>query len=93
VLRWFSRRSLLERDDAHQMLAWESSGFLIDAKVCIAGSDRAGLQRLLRYCARPPFALERSENVNENRILYRLPHSAMVAPSSPRWSSSTTSPP
>jgi hypothetical protein len=73
VLRWFSRHSLLERDDARQMLAWESSGFLIDATVCIAGSDRAGLQLLLRYCARPQFALERIEQVNENRILYRFP--------------------
>jgi hypothetical protein len=73
VLRWFSRHSLLERDDAREMLTWENSGFSIDATVCIAGSDRAGLERLLRYCARPPFALERIEQVNEDRILYRLP--------------------
>jgi hypothetical protein len=31
--------------------------------VCIASHDRAGLERLLRYCARPPFALERIEQV------------------------------
>ena len=41
--------------------------------MCIAGHDRAGLERLLRYCARPPFALERIEQVNEDRIVYRLP--------------------
>jgi hypothetical protein len=41
--------------------------------VCIAGPDRAGLERLLRYCARQPFALERIEQVNEERIVYRLP--------------------
>jgi hypothetical protein len=29
--------------------------------VRIEGPDRAGLERLLRYCARPPFALERLE--------------------------------
>jgi hypothetical protein len=39
------------------MLAWASSGFSRDASVRIAGHDRAGLERLLRYCARPPFAL------------------------------------
>ena len=27
--------------------------------MCIAAHDRAGLERLLRYCARPPFALAR----------------------------------
>ena len=55
------------------MLAWEHGGFSLDASVCIAGPDRAGLERLLRYCARPPFALERIEQVNEDRIVYRLP--------------------
>ncbi len=34
-----------------------------------------GLERLLRYCARPPFALERLELVGEHRVIYiyRLP--------------------
>ena len=73
VLRWFSRHGLLDPDDARDMLAWANSGFSLDASVCIAGHDRAGLERLLRYCARPPFALERIEQVNEDRIVYRLP--------------------
>ena len=34
-------------------------GFSVDAGVCIAGADRARLERLLRYCARPLFAMER----------------------------------
>ena len=55
------------------MLAWANSGFSLDVSVCIAGPDRAGLERLLRYCARPPFALERIEQVSEDRIVYRLP--------------------
>ncbi|MCH7532425.1 MAG: transposase [Gemmatimonadetes bacterium] len=42
------------------MLSWQGSGgFSIDASVRIEGEDRAGVERLLRYCARPPFALER----------------------------------
>ncbi len=44
-----------------------------DRSVGIAGQDRAGLERLLRYCARPPFALERLEQVNEHQIIYQLP--------------------
>ncbi|MCH7935445.1 MAG: transposase [Gemmatimonadetes bacterium] len=51
------------------------------ASVHIAARDRAGLQRLLRYCARPPFALERLEATRSGatggeRIVYRLPRPA-----------------
>ncbi len=37
--------------------------------------DRAGLERLLRYCARPPFALERLAWAEENPeiLVYQLP--------------------
>ena len=34
-------------------------GFSVEAGVRIAAPDRAGLERLLRYCARPPFAMDR----------------------------------
>lgn len=46
-----------------------SGGFSLDAFVCIHGSDATGRERLLRYCARPPFALERlriQRHVEEN---------------------------
>ncbi len=53
----------------------------IDASVRIEGDDRAGVERLLRYCARPPFALERlhapagiaSLTSSDARLVYRLP--------------------
>jgi hypothetical protein len=48
-------------------------GFSLDAAVRIAGDDRAGLERLLRYCARPAFALERLTQVDAERVVYRLP--------------------
>jgi len=32
---------------------WHSGGFSVDASVRIEATDRAGLERLLRYCARP----------------------------------------
>ncbi len=39
----------------------------------IDGNDRAGLERLLRYCARPPFALERLEQLAHDQLVYRFP--------------------
>jgi hypothetical protein len=37
------------------MLSWQGSGgFSIDAAVRIQADDRAGVERLLRYCARRP---------------------------------------
>ncbi len=39
---------------------WEhGGGFSVDAEVRIEAHERDGLERLLRYCARPAFALER----------------------------------
>jgi len=82
VLRYFHREGLLERHVTDDMLTWQASGgFSIDASVHIAARDRAGLERLLRYCARPPFALERLEAnsygaTGGERVVYRLPHPA-----------------
>jgi hypothetical protein len=50
-----------------------NSGLSLDAAVRVGAHDRAGLERLLRYCARPPFALERLELLDGERVLYRLP--------------------
>jgi hypothetical protein len=46
-----------------------------------SGDDRAGIERLIRYCARPPLALERLHALEDSgilasedaRLLYRLP--------------------
>jgi hypothetical protein len=65
VIRWFRLARLLDAAAATDMLAWENSGFSIDASVRITLIDRdvpsyfQSLEHLLRYCARPPFALER----------------------------------
>jgi hypothetical protein len=58
-----------------------TGGFSIDASVRIEGHDCHGLERLVRYCARPPFALHRLHAMGGNealrspeaRLLYRLP--------------------
>jgi hypothetical protein len=39
----------------------------------VGAQDRAGLERRLRYCARPPFALARLELLDAERVVYRLP--------------------
>jgi len=63
------------------MLTWQGSGgFSVDAAVRIEAEDRAGIERV-RYCARPPFALERLHALDsapalaspESRLLYRFP--------------------
>jgi hypothetical protein len=65
MIRWFRLAHLLDASAAADMFAWENSGFSIDASVRIVMIDRdvpsyfQSLEHLLRYCARPPFALER----------------------------------
>ena len=74
VLRWFTRAGHLDGADARDMADWDhGGGFSLDASVRIEGRDRCGLERLLRYCARPPFALERLEQVRDDQLVYRLP--------------------
>ena len=61
VIRWFRRSRLLDATAAADMLAWQNSGFSVDASVRITLVDRdvpsyfRSLEHLLRYCARPPF--------------------------------------
>ncbi|MFG1691364.1 transposase, partial [Gemmatimonadota bacterium] len=76
VLRHFRRHGLLEPYDAEDMLTWDhGGGFSLDARVRIEATDRAGLERLIRYCARGPFALDRLHLVDNrsDQILYILP--------------------
>ena len=70
ILRAFDGRGLLECFEANEMLAYRHSGFSVDTSVCIAAHDRAGLERLLRYCARPPIAMERLRKAG-SELVYR----------------------
>ena len=70
ILRAFVGRGLLKGFEAKEMLGYKHSGFSVDTSVCIAAHDRAGLERLLRYCARPPFALERLRKAG-SELVYR----------------------
>lgn len=47
-------------------------GFSLHANVKIEGHDRDKLEKLCRYTARPPVALERLSETGDGKILYRL---------------------
>jgi hypothetical protein len=56
-------------------VAWPGSrlgrnNWQFDGSVRIEAADRAGRERLLRYCARPPFALDRLRELSPGRLLY-----------------------
>jgi hypothetical protein len=72
VLRYFAKQKFFDKEAVEKMLTYENSGFSLDAKVRIQSWDREGLERLIRYCARPCFA---SENLRWNGpfLSYRLP--------------------
>jgi len=84
LVRWCCRKGFLSREAAADMLTWQHSGFSVDASVRISLADRdvpehyRSLEHLLRYCARPAFALERLSVVpatgnRPERVRYTLP--------------------
>jgi len=74
LLRVVVRRGLPPRDDARAMGQWaHGGGFSVDGSVRIEAADRAGRERLLRYCARPPFALERLRELDPEHLIYDPP--------------------
>ena len=52
--------------------AVEYEGFNLHASVAIAGGDDLGRERLMRYGARPPLALDRLRRLPGGRIGYRI---------------------
>ena len=60
----------MESFDAKDMLAYKHSGFSVGTSVRIEAHDRAGLDRLLRYCARRTFSMERLRKAG-NDLVYR----------------------
>jgi hypothetical protein len=81
-LRAAVRHGALTEEAAEDLRHWaHGGGFSLHAGVLIAANDRAALERLLRYCARPAFASERLEVLGQGdepehadeRIRYTLP--------------------
>jgi hypothetical protein len=48
------------------------SGFSLHAGVAVVGNDRKGLERIARYIARPPIALDRLSVNSKGQVIYRL---------------------
>ncbi|MFQ5516345.1 MAG: transposase [Acidimicrobiia bacterium] len=69
------QHGLLTSEAVAEMSEWEhGGGFSLDASIRIGPNDRAGLERLLRYCARPAFSRERlCWSRNGEQVLYQLP--------------------
>lgn len=71
VLRLFMRQGLFDADQATGMLHWPHSGFHVHDAVWVAADDRAFAQRLARYGARNPVALNRlSYDAEARRVAY-----------------------
>lgn len=74
TLHLFVRRGPLDKADGKAMGQRDhGGGFSVGASVCIEGTDRPGLERLLRYCARPPFALEHLQQLDAKHLCYHNP--------------------
>ena len=72
-LRWLVRHECLDRVAAADMRAWQhGGGWSVDASVRVAAWDRQGLERLVRYCARPPLTSGRLGRLNADTLVYRL---------------------
>ena len=56
------------------MAQWQhGGGFSVDGSVRIEAEDRAGRERRLRYCARPPLALDWLRELDPERLVYDPP--------------------
>ena len=72
-LRWLHRHGHIDDLAAHSLdTADHAGGWSVDASVTIADWGRRSLERLARYCARPPLAQERLGRLNDEQLAYRL---------------------
>ncbi len=72
VLKAFKRWKLIKDYEADNMKSWQGGvGFSVDGSVKLHKNDSKGLERLLRYCARPVFASERLQQLSNNLLIYK----------------------
>jgi len=67
-------------DDPPRGLCVLAEGFSLHAGVFVDELDGDALERLARYCARPPLALQRLSLAQDGQICYRVKHAAPGAP-------------
>lgn len=72
-LRWLHRHGHLDSVAIHTMDTPEhAGGWSVDASVHLPAWDRQGLERLVRYRARPPLSQERLGRLNAESLVYNL---------------------
>jgi hypothetical protein len=72
-LRWLLRHGHLDSTAIHILDTPEhAGGWSVDASVHLPAWDRKGLERLVRYCARPPMSQERLGRLNDETLVYQL---------------------
>jgi len=57
VIRFFLDRELITKAFASNLLSWKNSGFSIDAKLRLYGSDDKARESIAQYLVRPPLSL------------------------------------
>jgi len=74
TLALFKRRGILAPEDIDELAQWQhGGGFSLNADVLIESDEPKSLERLLRYCARPPFSADRLQWIKENELLAYQP--------------------
>jgi hypothetical protein len=72
-LCWLHRHGHLDDMAVHTMdNADHAGGWSVNASVTIPDWDRHGLERLVRYCARPPLSQDRLGKLNDETLIYSL---------------------
>ncbi len=72
-LRWLHRHGHLDSAAVHTLDTPDhAAGWSVDGSVTLPDWDRQGLERLVRYCARPPISQERLGKAGEDLLVYQL---------------------
>jgi len=72
-LRWLHRHGHLDSAAVHTLDAPDhAGGWSVDASVTLPAWDRQGLERLVRYCARPALSQERLGRAGGDLLVYSL---------------------
>ena len=61
VIRFFLDRELITKAFAANLLSWKNSGFSIDAKLRLYGSDDKARESFAQYLVRPPLTFEQNQ--------------------------------
>ena len=80
VIRFFLNRELITEAFASNLLSWKNSGFSIDAKLRLYGSDDKTRESIAQYLVRPPLSLNKIkyEPLNEVSSYYSPPYVVVV---------------